>query len=406
MRIRAHVVITRHQLGPFGQLGSRHPRLRLYTAAVRASLPVIAAAWTWLVASPALAAQADRPPFDEWLEGVRTEARARGIREETIAQALAIDEPLAVVVDRDRSQAESVLPLETYVSRRVTARVTQLGRTMYERHKDVIDDIEHRYGVPGRIAVAIWGIESNFGRFSGTRPTVTALATLAWDPRRSSLFRNELFDALTIVDRGDIEFSQLKGSWAGAMGQAQFMPSSYLRYAQDFDGDGRRDIWTSVPDVLASIANYLRERGWTPGDPWGQEVSIPAGAAEEIGRVPLRTNGCRATREMTEPLTLDRWRELGVRRMNGRPLTGGSGTASLVSGTTRRFLVTGNYNALLEYNCAHAYALSVALLADRIAQTPRRPADHPPAATPLPSATSLPAETSAPDRQSPADGVH
>ena len=113
---------------------------------------------------------------------------------------------------------------------------------MIERHQPVLAEVERRYGVPGRVVVAVWGIESNFGRFSGVRPTVTALATLAWDPRRSTLFRNELFDALTIIDQGDIELARLRGSWAGAMGQAQFMPSSYLRYAQDFDGDGRRDI--------------------------------------------------------------------------------------------------------------------------------------------------------------------
>ena len=330
----------------------------------------------WLLVFPLRAAQDDRPPFAEWLLGVRAEALARGIRQETIDQTLAIEEPLAIVVDRDRSQAEAVLPLESYIKRRVTPRVAQTGRTMYERNKAVIAQVEQRYGVPGRVAVAVWGIESNFGRFSGVRPTITALATLAWDPRRSSLFRGELFDALTIVDRGDVELGRLRGSWAGAMGQAQFMPSSYLRYAQDFDGDGRRDIWTSVPDVLASIANYLRERGWTPGEPWGQEVSVPATA---VTAVPRRQAGCRATREMTEPLPLDRWRELGVRRLNGRPLAGGSDAVSLVSGASRHFLVTGNYAALLEYNCAHAYAVSVALLADRIAQaaSPRRTAGSP-----------------------------
>jgi membrane-bound lytic murein transglycosylase B len=342
-------------------------------------LPVAAMAQTALPAEgPELVqtsgerAEQERPTFAEWLQGVRHEALERGIRQQTIDEALAIDEPLAIVLDRDRSQTEEILPLETYVARRLTTRVVRTGRGMIDRHKAVLDRVEERYGVPGRIAVAIWGIESNFGRFSGVRPIVTALATLAWDPRRSMLFRSELFEALTIIDRGDVELARLRGSWAGAMGQPQFMPSSYLRYAQDFDGDGRRDIWTSVPDVLASIANYLRERGWSPGVPWGQEIALPASAAAAVAaQVPKRTSGCRAMREMTDPLPVDRWRELGVRGTNGRPLRGGSAPLSLVSGTRRHFLVSGNYEAVLEYNCAHAYALSVLLLADRIAQAPR-----------------------------------
>src|SRR5690606_31815487 len=136
------------------------------------------------------------------------------------------------------------------------------ARRMMARHRTLLRKVSARYGVDPRILVAIWGLESSFGRFTGTRPTIPVLATLAWDGRRGEFFRNQLFDALTILDRGDIELGRLKGSWAGAMGQVQFMPSSYLAWAEDFDGDGRKDIWTSLPDIFASIANYLKGHGW------------------------------------------------------------------------------------------------------------------------------------------------
>src|SRR6202008_402254 len=162
------------------------------------------------------------------------------------------------VLERDRTQAERVLSLETYLSRRLTPAVIRTGQKMMASHRELLDTIARKYDVPGSILVAIWGAESNFGRFSGVRPTVPALATLAYDPRRSALFRRELLNALEILDKGHIELVEMRGSWAGAMGQPQFMPSSYLRYAEDFDGDGRRDIWESAPDIFASIANYMK----------------------------------------------------------------------------------------------------------------------------------------------------
>ena len=224
-----------------------------------------------------------RPAFADWLAGVRQEALARGIRADIVQQALGdIQEPVPVVLERDRSQAEIILPLETYVNRRLTKKNITAGRQMYGQHKALLDDIEKQYGVPGRIIVSIWGIESNYGRFSGVRPTVAALATLAWDPRRATFFRGELFNALEILNRGDIEIGNMKGSWAGAMGQPQFMPSSYLQYAADYDGDGRRDIWSSAPDVFASIANYLKGHGWTAEQRWGREVKISEAVGEQI----------------------------------------------------------------------------------------------------------------------------
>jgi len=309
-----------------------------------------------------------RPSFAEWLDGVRTEALGRGIREEIVTLALAqIEEPLPVVLERDRAQAELVLPLETYISRQLTQTRVRNARRQFAAHRTLLSEVASKYDVPARTIVAIWGIESNFGRFTGVRPTVAALATLAWDPRRSTLFRRELFSALEILNRGDIEFARLRGSWAGAMGQPQFMPSSYLRYAEDFDGDGRRDIWSTPADIFASVANYLKGSGWTPGERWGREVEVPREAARTISREVARRDGsCAARRDMTAPLPLDEWRKLGVRAVGGRALPSADLHASLVSGAKRQFLVYRNYDVLLDYNCAHAYALTVALLADAI----------------------------------------
>ena len=309
-----------------------------------------------------------RPSFMEWLADVRTEALARGIRQEIVDQALSgIEEPLPVVIERDRAQTEVVLPLETYISRHLTPKVVRTAREMLARHKALLDQVAAKYGVPPNIIIAIWGLESNFGQFTGVRPTVAALATLAWDPRRSAFFRGELFTALEILNRGDIDVANLRGSWAGAMGQPQFMPSSYVQYAEDFDEDGRRDIWQTPADVFASIANYLKGHGWESGAPWGREVDVPSSADARIGSTVERRDGrCQATRDMTASRPLSEWRKLGVLSSNGRPLPSLDRTASLVSGKTRHFLVYTNYDALLEYNCAHPYALSVGLLADRI----------------------------------------
>jgi peptidoglycan lytic transglycosylase B len=309
-----------------------------------------------------------RPSFTDWLAGVRTEALSRGISQGTVDAALAnIDEPMPVVIERDRSQAEVVQSFERYLQRHVSAKVIKSGREMLARHLALLTSVSRAYGVPPGIILSIWGMESNYGRFSGVRPTIAALATLAWDPRRSTFFRGELFDALEILDRGDIDLNHLKGSWAGAMGQVQFMPSSYLSYAEDFDGDGRRDIWSTPADVFASIANYLLGHGWRAGEAWGREVKVAPAAEKRIRADVARRNGsCQATRDMTVALPLAKWQSLGVRLPNGRTLPKSDLTASLVSGSKRHFLVYTNYDALLDYNCAHSYALSVGLLADRI----------------------------------------
>jgi membrane-bound lytic murein transglycosylase B len=310
-----------------------------------------------------------RLSFSEWLAALRTEAISRGLREEIVDQALrTVEEPVAVVIERDRTQAERILPLETYLSRRMTPAIVRTGREMYKQHRSLVDSIAKKYDVTAATLVAIWGAESNFGRFSGVRPTVPALATLAYDPRRSGLFRRELFNALEILDQGHIALDEMRGSWAGAMGQPQFMPSSYLRYAEDFDGDGRRDIWTSPADIFASIANYLKGYGWVGGRRWGREVRVSNEVASTIAAdVAPRIGTCQARRDMTVALPLEEWQKLGVRLPNGAALPKADQQASLVSGSSRHFLVYENYDVLLDYNCAHAYALSVALLSDQVA---------------------------------------
>jgi membrane-bound lytic murein transglycosylase B len=320
-------------------------------------------------ASAQTQADAQRPSFSEFLARVRDEALSRGIRPEIVEAALAnIEEPLPIVIERDRAQAEAVLSLETYIARRLTAKRIRTGREMMARHRDLLARVADTYGVPARIIVAVWGVESEYGRLTGIRPTIAALATLAWDPRRSTLFRTELFRALEILNRGDIEPAQLRGSWAGAMGQPQFMPSSYLLFAEDFNGDGRKDIWSTPDDVFASIANYLKGHGWSAGDTWGREVKVEPEVARRIANdVAPRDGSCRAIRDMTVALPLKQWQALGVRLPNGRALPTVDLDASLVAGTTRHFLVYRNYDALLDYNCANAYALGVALLGDGIA---------------------------------------
>jgi membrane-bound lytic murein transglycosylase B len=310
---------------------------------------------------------AQTPSFEDFMAGVRAEARERGISPATIDLALSGLEPLPVVVTRDRAQPESTQSLDEYLAQRLTPRRIATGREMLATHAGLLARIEQAYGIAAPVMVAVWGLESNFGAFTGSYPTIAALATLAWDARRQ-LFRDELFIALKILDEGRVRPEDLKGSWAGAMGQPQFMPSSYARHAADFDADGRADIWTSLPDVFASMANYLRNSGWRKGERWGREVRVAKAAMGRVDRtVPMRTSGCRAERSMTVGRPLTEWTKIGVTLAGGRPLPAADASASLVRGQSRHFLVYRNYEALLAYNCSHAYAVAVGLLSERIA---------------------------------------
>ena len=318
--------------------------------------------------SPAAQPLTPEVPFDVWLSGVIEEADDRGFDDKLIQQTLAGLEPLPRVIQADRSQAELNPGLERYLSTRLTRPVIMRGREMMRQHRSLLARIQREYEVQPRFVLAIWGMETRYGRIMGREPIFRALATLAWEPRRADYFRGELFNALTMVQRGHIEAKAMTGSWAGAMGHPQFMPSSYLKFAVDFDKDGRRDIWRSVPDALASIANYLKGFDWDGDETWGREVRVSAAARERFsGEVEMRPEGCFAIRNMTERRDLEDWAEFGIRRADGSALPDVDIDASLVTtGDNRTFLVYRNYEALLGYNCAHYYALSVAMLADRL----------------------------------------
>jgi membrane-bound lytic murein transglycosylase B len=305
--------------------------------------------------------------FDDWLSALIEEARTRGYGDELVAQTLQGLQPLEPVIQSDRSQAELNPGFERYLSTRLTTLMVRRGKEQKAEQRAVLARVERQFGVQRRFLVAIWGLESRFGRNKGRVPVFQALATLAWEPRRASYFRGELFDALTMVQRGHIDAKTMTGSWAGAMGQTQFMPSSYLKYAVDFDGDDRRDIWDSTPDALASIASYLKGFGWNDTQTWGREVTVTAEVKEAIDTaIPKRTEGCYAIRNMTVRRPLSDWKRLGVRRVDGGPLPNAAVTAGLVDVGSRTFLVYPNYDAILAYNCAHYYALTVALISDRL----------------------------------------
>ena len=317
------------------------------------------------LAVPLAGQQAEPPPFDIWLAELRDEARTRGFSDALVTAALADVEPRETVIAEDRNQAEVVQTLEQYYANRVRPTMVDYGREIAGEHAALLAELERDYGIPGHFLLAIWGMESSFGRFTGGVPVFDALVTLAWDPRRADLFRGQIFDALQIVANGDVELDAMTGSWAGAMGQPQFLPSNYLTLAVDRDGNGRRDIWNSTPDALASMANYLsRGSGWTRGYIWGREVTAPAGLADTV---PGRATGtCPGMRRMTKRRPLAEWQRLGVRRTSGADLPQVDIEGSLVAIDGRTFLVYDNYDALMRYNCVHRYALTVAMFAEQL----------------------------------------
>jgi len=305
-------------------------------------------------------------PFADWLTDLRSEALARGYPE-TVVRNLDGLLPLQRVIAADRSQAELTPGFDRYLSSRLTRLMVSRGQALARTNRTTLSRVEERFSVQREIVLAIWGLETRYGRVTGNTPVLRALATLAWEPRRAAFFRGELFDALTMVSKRHVDAHAMTGSWAGAMGQTQFMPTSYMTYAVDFDGDGHRDIWKSNPDALASIANYLKGYGWNGDETWGREVRVSAPLLERITTaIPKRTMGCYAIRNMTERRPLSEWRELGVTLTDGKPLPTADLTAGLVDVGERKFLVYPNYDAILGYNCAHYYALTVALLGDSL----------------------------------------
>ncbi|GER01230.1 murein transglycosylase [Iodidimonas gelatinilytica] len=320
----------------------------------------------------AMAEKPSVPVFAEWLEGVRLEARERGISQATIDAALSDIHPNERVVELDRKQPEFTQTFEQYLEKRVSDIRIKRGREMMVKHRDSLRKVAEKYGVQPRFIAAIWGLETNYGAYTGGMNVVQSLATLAYDQRRAAFFRKQLFAALTIIDEGHIAAADMMGSWAGAMGQSQFMPTSFNAYAQDFDGDGRRDIWTTEADVFASIAYYLASHGWRGDMTWGRAVLIPAGMSPTEGDLAQTTppKSCgRALKAHSKSLDLADWQKLGVRRLNGEALPEAPFAASMVQpGSTegRAYLTYKNYRAILSYNCSNLYAMAVGHLADAL----------------------------------------
>ena len=301
---------------------------------------------------------ASRPSFAEWIAVLKTEARAKRIGEGTLTAALDGLRLNRRALKLEARQPEFVTPVGAYVAALTGKKSLDAGREKRRQHAALLARIEAAYGVPARYLLAIWRLESDYGANFGAFPVVETLATLAYagTPKRRPFWRRQLFGALRIVDRGHAPLGRLVGSWAGAMGHTQFIPTTYLDHAVDFDGDGRRDLWRSLPDVFASTANYLRKSGWQPGLPFGWEAKLPDGfdySRAHIG----------------ESRTVAEWRALGVRRADGRPIPQTDRPASLVVPAGWNgpiFLVTQNYRVILRYNNAAAYALTVGLLAERL----------------------------------------
>lgn len=333
-------------------------------------------AGTFLFSSVSLwpaAAQDSQPPFHQWLEDLRAEAVAQGIRPQTLDAALADLQPIERVIELDRRQPEFTQTYSDYITARLSETRIANGRKKVAEYRDMLEAVGAKYGVQPRFIAAIWGMETNYGAYMGSFPVIASLATLAYDPRRSAFFRKELINALKILDEGHTTVEAMQGSWAGAMGQSQFMPSSFLAYAQDFNGDGRRDIWGTTEDVFASIANYLKVHGWARDHTWGRRVSVPQDFGQSMDNLmpQVPPPACRrALKDHTMRFPLSNWQALGVRKLDGSDLPARPDLmASMVVMEDRQgpaYLTYPNFRAILSYNCSNFYALAVGQLADAI----------------------------------------
>lgn len=306
----------------------------------------------------AQSAKAADQSFEQWLAGAKAEARSNGVSEDIINRAFAGVSPVKRIIELDRKQPEGTMTFAKYRKRIINdARVAQ-GRRLLKTHAAQLQKASDKYGVAPQYIVALWGIETSYGNNTGGFDVVEALSTLAYDGRRSSFFRKELMNALKILEEGHISPEKMKGSWAGAMGQNQFMPSSFHAYAVDGNGDGRRDIWTSLPDVFASTANYLSNRGWREDERWGRAVTVPS-------NLPKRFIG------LDYKADLATWKSMGVTLLGGGALPQSDDIkASIVQpdgANGPSYLAYNNYRVIMRWNKSTYFATSVGLLADQIA---------------------------------------
>ena len=298
--------------------------------------------------------------FEDWLAAFSTIAAAQGISPSTAQQAFAGVRLNRQVLELDSRQPEFTRPVWEYLASTVSTGRIVAGNQRLTRHHDLLQEVSRHYGVDPQYIVAIWGIETNFGQNFGGFSVIEVLATLGYQGRRQDFGREQLLAALRILDNGDITPARMKGSWAGAMGHTQFIPTTFLTYAVDFDGDGRRDLWESLPDVFASTANYLAKSGWRSGQPWGFEVELPPGFNWDLSDPDTR-----------KPVA--DWAQLGVRQVNGGQLPATAGNGAIIAPAGYRgptFLVFDNFFALQKYNNSVSYVLAVSQLADRMTGKP------------------------------------
>lgn len=317
---------------------------------------ILSSALSLCLLSTATPALADEAAFAACLSGLRAEAAAKGVSRTTFdAHAAGLAPDMAVLGFLD-AQPEFITPIWDYMAGLVDEERVADGRAMLAEWRAVLARVEAEYAVDAATVVAVWGVESNYGRNFGSRPLLTSLSTLSCFGRRQAFFRGEFFTTLKIIQDGHVAPERLTGSWAGAFGHTQFMPSTFMRLAVDFDGDGRRDLVDSVPDALASTANFLKRAGWRSDQPWGFEVSLPRG---------FDTSG--AGRRNKQPMS--DWAARGVRRVDGSPLPAGATPVGLLLPAGHpgpAFLVTRNFDALYSYNAAESYGLAIAHLSDRL----------------------------------------
>ena len=305
----------------------------------------------------ALEALSRNAAFDQFVAELWPEARRNGISANLYQVAFAGVTPDPRIFERQSSQAEYATPIWSYIDKRVSADRISRGQSMMQTHAQAMQAVERRYGVDKHVVAAIWGMETNYGSFTGEMSVIRSLATMAFAGGRKGYGRKQLLGALDILQSGDVSPGQFKGSWAGAMGHTQFIPLTYNAYAVDMTGDGKRDIWNSVPDALGSTANYLKKRGWKNHMPWGWEVRLPR-------NFNYRMTGESAARSVTH------WRTIGVQPARSDDFGADNVRARLLLPVGRHgpaFLVTQNFDAILAYNKSNSYALAVAHLADRLA---------------------------------------
>ena len=322
--------------------------------------PFLLASVLLLSISPLTGARSEQTDFAHWLQDLRQEARQQGISGKTLDQALTGIHPLERVIELDHRQPEFTETFWNYLKARVTPQRIAIGKHLLQRHHQLLQQMAHRYGVPARYLVAFWGLETNFGKYQGRFPTVNALVTLAYDPRRGAFFRSQALAALRILDQGHITADKMLGSWAGAIGQLQFLPSTFLANAVDDDHDGKKDVWSSLPDVFASGANYLHHLGWQKEQLWGREVRLPRGFDWTLTGLQTRK-------------TLSTWIRLGVRKANGAPLPRADLQGAIVLPQGHNgpaFLVYDNFRVILKWNRAINYGIAVGHLADRMIGLP------------------------------------